>query len=243
MTPIPELEHAIAGLYAAFKSRTLPTVMLGCPCCADETELHRLSFTPIGELGCAELEPYSWNAIWTVGTEQDYRHFTPRLLKLMVREDAFQAEVVTKKLRLAGWTSWSEQEQSALRSYFRALWNSALTSPTAWSGAEDSLCVIGNAVDDLTPFLERWQSATEPTAVQQLVEFAAGQIGNASNGFVGNPFWDECQPQMLQVTRWFTDPATLQHLEQRWFADSEGPLAKSLEEAVYWLSLAHQGKG
>jgi len=243
MLLIPELECAIAGLYTAFKSRTLPTVMLGCPCCAGEAELRRLSFTPIGELGCAELEPYAWNAIWTVGTEQDYRHFTPRLLELMVSKGAFQAESVTKKLRLAGWTSWSEQEQSALRSFFRALWNSALIAPTAWSGAEDSLCVIGNAVDDLMPFLERWQNATEPTAVQQLVEFAAGQIGNASNGFVGNPFWDERQPQMLQVTRWLTDRATLQHLEQRWVADSDGPLAKSLEEAVYCLSLAHQDKG
>jgi len=158
----------------------------------------------------------------------------------MVGEDALQAEVVANKLRLAGWTSWSEQEQSALRDFFRAFWNSALTAPTAWSGAEDVLCVVGNAVDDLRPFLVRWQNANEPTAIQQLVEFAAAQIGNASNGFLGNPFWSERQPQVAQVIQWLTEPATLQHWERRWFADPEGPFSKRLENAVYWLSLAHQ---
>ena len=234
----PELEVAIQGLYQAFPSRQLKTVMRGCPCCADFAELRRLSLTPLLDLGRAELESYSWDAIWTVGSENDYRHFAPRLLELMVREDAFEPEVVAKKLIVAGWRSWSQAEQSAIEDFFSAYWDATLLIDSVWYSASDALCVLGNAFEDLKPFLARWLATTEPTALKQLVLFAGAESSNASQGFLQQPFWGERQKQMKQVAAWLCSPETLGILEDRWLADTYGPLAKLLNDAVELLSPA-----
>jgi hypothetical protein len=226
----PELEVAIQGLYQAFPSRQLKTAMQGCPCCTDFLELRRLSLTPLLDLGRAELESYSWDAIWTVGNESDYRHFTPRLLELMVREDAFEPEVVAKKLIIAGWRNWSQVEQSAIEKFFSAYWDSTLLIDSAWYPASDALCVLGNAFDDLKPFLARWLATTEPTALKQLVQFAKSGYSNA--------FWSDRQEQMQQAVAWLHSPETLAVLEDRWLADPDGPLARLLNEAVELLTPA-----
>lgn len=203
--------------------------MQGCPCCADHAELRRLSVTPLPELSRAELEKYSWDAIWTVGSEDDYRHFTPRLLELMVREDAFQPEVVAKKLILAGWRNWSQLEQSAIEAFLNAYWDATLQIDSSWCPAEDAICVLGNALDDLNPLLNRWVTTTEPSALKQLVLFAKDQCSNA--------FWSERPEQMQQVLGWLSSPKTLDVLENRWLADPDGPLAKLLNDVVEILTL------
>lgn len=234
----PELEAAIEGLYKAFPSRRLKTVMQGCPCCADYAVLRHLSLTPLLDLGRAELESYSWDAIWTVGNESDYRHFAPRLLELMVREDAFEPEVVAKKLIAADWRNWSQAEQSAIEKFFSDYWDATLLIDSPWYPASDALCVLGNAFDDLKPFLARWVATAEPTALKQLVQFAGAESGNASQGFIHQAFWSERQKQMKQVAAWLCSPETLGMLEDRWLADTDGPLAKLLNDAVELLTPA-----
>lgn len=224
----PELESAISSLYRAFRERKLADKLQGCPCCANDSELCRLSTTPLRALGSADLEPYSWHAIWTVGTEDDFRYFVPRLLELMVREGAFQPEVVAKKLRLAGWCAWSAPEQAAIHEYFRAFW-SAVFARTFWFiDASSAVCVLGNVFDDLVPFLSVWLSADEPAAVRELVEFSQSEASSAASGFINQPFWDERPDQMKQVADWLTSQETLESVEQRWLANSEGPLAGDL---------------
>jgi hypothetical protein len=232
MIMTPELEKAITGLYTAFQDRQLKTLMTGCPCCANDVELRRLSFTPLLDLERADLESYSWDAIWTVGDESDYRHFTPRLLELMVREDAFQSEVVAKKLVTAAWRTWPPAEQTAIETFFDAYWAAILTTDASWCVAEDAICVLGNVFDDLKPFLDRWITATEPTALKQLILFAGQESGNAWQGFISQAFWSDRPLQMKQVASWLCSPETLAKLEDRWLANPDSPLANQLKEAV-----------
>lgn len=238
MNITPELEHAIEQLYVAFKGRELLHLMLGCPCCSDEKQLRHLSFTPLRELGLDVLEPYSWNAIWTVGTEEDYRHFAPRLLELMVRQNAFQPEIIAGKLVLAGWRRWSACEQQAIEAFFHAYWQAVLVEEATWSGAEDAICVLGNAFDDLSPFLDRWLQAPQALAIQHLAAFAEAEAANASQGFIGQPFWSDRPEQMRQVARWLASAETLRRLEERWLADPEGPAATALFQAIEYIAPA-----
>lgn len=228
----PELESAIDALYQAFRGRKLAGKLEGCPCCASDAELRELSTTPLRELKTEILESYSWNALWTVGSEDDYRYFAPRLLDLMVREGAFQAEVIGKKLRLAGWTNWTSEERTAIETYFAAFWAAALVRTPWFMDVDTALCVLGNVFDDLTSFLARWLSSDEPEALAQLTEFAQFEGGSAVNGFINQPFWDERPEQMKQVANWLTSPATLKSLEQRWLTNSEGPIAEALLVAI-----------
>lgn len=227
-----QLERAIDELYIAFKARKLDALMQGCPCCANDAELRRLSFTPLRELQREDLESYSWDAIWTVGDEKDYHHFIPRLLELMVREDAFQAEVVAKKLLLAKWQIWQEQERLAIESFFDAYWDAAIIIDSPWPIAADALCVLGNALDDLSPYLNRWIHSRESKALNQLLQFAKDESGNASQGFIQGAFWGERPQQMKQVASWLCSPTTLDVLVNRWLDESEGPLAAVLFEAT-----------
>jgi hypothetical protein len=228
----PELEFAIDALHRAFRGRKLAGKLEGCPCCASEAELRELSTTPLRELGRDLLESYSWNALWTVGNEDDYRYFAPRLLDLMVREGAFQAEVIGKKLRLAGWLTWTSEERAAIENYFDAFWAAALVRSSWFMDVDTAVCVLGNVFDDLAPFLACWLSSNEPDALAQLAEFAQFEGSSAVNGFISQPFWDERPEQMKQVANWLTSPATLKSLEQRWLTKLEGPIAEALLVAI-----------
>lgn len=232
----PALETAIDGLYQAFCGRKLAGKLEGCPCCASDAELRELGTTPLRELKTELLESYSWNALWTVGSEDDYRYFVPRLLDLMVRKGAFQAEVIGKKLRLAGWRTWTNEERTAIEAYFAAFWAAALVRTPRFMDAATAVCVLGNVFDDLAPFLAEWLSSDKSEALTQLAEFAQFEGGSAINGFINQPFWDERPEQMNQVANWLTSPTTLNSLEQRWLTKPEGPLAEALLVAIEAIS-------
>ena len=62
----------------------------------------------------------------TWGTEEDFKHFLPRLLELVTAEesitDVVDSEVLLGKLAYADWTHWPSEEQKAVNDYLNALW-------------------------------------------------------------------------------------------------------------------------
>lgn len=233
-----QLEHAISDLYVAFKGRVLPRLMQGCSCCWMPEDLEHLSRTPLQSLGVKELDSYSISALWTVGSEEDYRHFAPRLLELMTQENFLQHDVIARKFTLAGWRNWSAQEQQAVEAYFLAYWQAALAEPVSWCTASEGLYVLGNVFDDLSPFLNGWLEATEPFALGHLAAFTAYEAPNVSRDFIGNGSWAGRPEQMRQVVDWLSSHKTLARIEQRWLADPEGPAAEALVQTAEYIAPA-----
>ena len=157
MTPLTAEEQAMAEavetLYEVLSVYPLAQKVEGCPCCVsdeDESSLHR---KPLHELTAKDLSRYAFKALSTWGTEDDFKHFLPRLLELAADpydvSYEIDVEVLFGKMRYAKWRNWPPAEQQAVSSYFSALWQWLLTLPVEEWVLDDYLCAIANAEGSL----------------------------------------------------------------------------------------------
>jgi hypothetical protein len=180
------LPTAIDRLYEVFGRVPRPTAIEYCPHCflADE-EQALLAPVPLRELPIEALQPYAANVMMTVGGTADFRYFLPRIFEVACTEgfDWPDLESVFSRLRFAAWPEWDQAEQAAVRGLFAAFW----AQPGAGFDAADVLCAIGNAEDDLTPYLD----GRDPLISGDLVARS-----------LTNPFWVDREAQAEQVLAW-----------------------------------------
>lgn len=116
------LAARIEDLYGAFSEYPLRRHVEGCPCgCIPpgaEAKLHR---RPLREMEPDDLERYAYKAMTTWGDVDDFRHFLPRLLELLVhRRLIVDTEIVLGKLTYGYWEAWPTREQEAVSSFLNA---------------------------------------------------------------------------------------------------------------------------
>lgn len=156
-----EVIGAVQNLYETFGCYPLQKHVDGCPCCVHESDKIALESKPLRLLSQADVGRYAFKAMTTWGGKDDFRHFLPRILELLVTKEGLgcDEEVVLGKLALANWKEWPEQEQSALREYFRSVWRSLLFDPVPTIEPDSWICGLGRAGEDLRPYLEAWLKA------------------------------------------------------------------------------------
>src|SRR5438093_798956 len=92
--------------------------------------------------------------------------------------------------------------EQALRVAIERLYVLSLTPfapPQGWT-AEDCLCSLAQALDDLRPFLDLWRQNWSKPALQQLAELldsVAGELLESHTALEGE-WWNERQPQANQ---------------------------------------------
>jgi hypothetical protein len=202
-----DLSAAIDTLYAAFALVPRPTAIVSCPCCHAPLDVRALPApVPLRDLPPEALTSYAADVMLTSGDAGDLRYFLPRLLEVSAAGGfAWPGpEVVVGKLRLAGWQTWRDEECAAVRGYLAALWTATLASEPAERDADTALCAIGNAEDDLTPYLAEWTSVlTRPTAAAQLlVLLGDGCRSVRGTRWLANGFWGDRDQQAGQVVSW-----------------------------------------
>ena len=124
----------------------------------------------------------------TVGDEDDFRHFLPRILELLHTGELAEEvdpEIVLGKLAYANWTTWPPAEQAAVRAALEQIWQRHRQS----AAAENYLCGIARAESDITPYLNAW----EPEAA---LEFKTDSQTKCTG------FWKDAEPQWRQVLAW-----------------------------------------
>lgn len=205
-----DLDNAIERLYEAFGHYSAPVQPAYCQHCVTEPEDVVLRSKPLRELTANDLSRYSFKAISTWGTVDQFKYLLPRLFQLIV-EDGFgyNPEILFGKPRYGDFALWPEKERLALYSYCDILWRTALASYPfeqnlpSLSSIDDCLCCIGQIVDDMQPMLKIWDIDTKNNTLH-LADFAAE---NASTLFesktLSNPFWDGRPEQRRQVVDWF----------------------------------------
>ncbi|WP_353543535.1 hypothetical protein, partial [Deinococcus xinjiangensis] len=72
---------ALENVYAAFASVPRPKKIEGCPCCTTPERLAALTAGPLRSLDEELLSWYGFKSMTTIGDEQDYLYFIPRLLE------------------------------------------------------------------------------------------------------------------------------------------------------------------
>lgn len=124
----------------------------------------------------------------TVGDEDDFRHFLPRILELLLTgelSEEVDPEIVLGKLAYANWTTWLPAEQAAVRAALEQIWQRHRQSPEA----ENYLCGIARAEPDITPYLNAW----EPEAA---LDFKTDPETKCTG------FWEDAETQWRQVLAW-----------------------------------------
>jgi hypothetical protein len=201
-----QLAAAIGGLYRAFERYPTPRRLEFCDHCRDEEEYQGLLTTPLRQLDADDLDLYVGTALTTCGDVDDFKHFLPRILELMVEADFTSApEALLDRLALAGWQTWPTEESAAVRAFLAAYWRKMRRDPPL---AEPALCGIAQACDDLEPFLEDWVSDTSDGACLARAELVLDAVPEIQlKRRLPNGFWRQRPEQERTVMRWLrTEP-------------------------------------
>jgi hypothetical protein len=156
---VSTLVEAIDHLVVAFGQVPRPTAIATCECCFTDDQAREL----LNPGAPPELVlQYAAYAMGTIGGVNDLRYFTPQILRLLLIDGHagwVALEVFSERLRVAAWTGWPPPERDAVRGVLRALWAQTLATHPSDPDADTALCAIGNAEDDLDPYLADWTAA------------------------------------------------------------------------------------
>lgn len=153
--PRSSLEDAIERLYTVFARYRRPAVVEGCPCCVGAADQAKLHARPLRALGEEELRRYAFKALTTWGTEDDLRHFLPRILELVAwNQLGIDPQTVLGKLAYGHWERWPGDERAAIRAFLDAWLDETLESGRGWT-LIDVVSSIRRTGGELAPLLSR----------------------------------------------------------------------------------------
>lgn len=214
------LQEAVEELYAVFGRYPLDPRMTRCDHCHSDEDQARLGSKPLREPGIEDLDDYAFSALTTWGEADDLKHFLPRLLELAAfgpeRHEEFMAEeTLFGKLREAEWTQWPAAEREAVGRYLGELRKHVLSSFPGVRDIDTLVCCLGQAVDDLAPFLDRWLEGPSEPALRHLARFVqANEESLRTKGELWNAFWSDRPAPAEQVKAWIAGPCTKVALER-----------------------------
>jgi hypothetical protein len=188
------LAAAVDRLYVAFSGVHRPSVIEYCSCCfsADE-ERALLAPVALRQLSVDVLRPYAFDVLLTVGDIDDFRYFLPRILEVActVGFNGPDLEPLAGRLARAQWLDWPAAEQVAVRDVLSALWATTLAAfPGEWD-VDTVLCALGNAEEDLRPYLAQWMAELRrsPASAHLLDFLRYGARRNIAGWELTNAFW------------------------------------------------------
>lgn len=232
------LRQAIDDLYPAFAQYPLPRWTDPCLHCHDREEELRLHAKPLRELTTEDLDPYVWSALLTWGSVDTFKHLLPRILELTADYQwTINPEIVLAGLRYGEWRTWPGEEQASVSAYLMAVWQAVLSDESFIIPVDEWLCAVGQAVDDLGPFLEAWYTNSHASSRYQLAKFIFGNFNKiGTRGRLVGERWSDRREQMAQVIDWLLRPSVSEILEQAFFEHSSEPESENLSWAVDQLA-------
>ncbi|HEY9774806.1 MAG TPA: hypothetical protein V6C81_13675 [Planktothrix sp.] len=117
-----------------------------------------------------DLRKYAECALLTWGDLDDFRHFLPRVFELAAAFEFLpETPMLFSRLKRAKWRSWPMAEQIAVEQFLWSWWESSVSSFPG-GPVEETLEVLAQAFDDLTPFLVHWRANDSPAALRHFGE-------------------------------------------------------------------------
>ncbi len=115
----PSMEKAIQDVYQVFSKYKVPQQLNGCPCCTDPETLRMLTVTRRQNLQECDLSEYAFKAMTTIGMQEDYKYFLPRLFEMYAELPSNHLDFYTLeyKLTFAKWSNWPNEEYRSVYVY------------------------------------------------------------------------------------------------------------------------------
>jgi hypothetical protein len=212
---------AVERVYAAFASHSLGAAMPVWRQDVTASDVAALS-GPVRDVDPEAIDRWLPHAVTTWGTADDLRALLPRVLELFAAGRlSTSPEVLFTKVRLAGVTSWTVEEQAAVEDLITAVWLAGLAAHPSASGHPAWRLLVGLAElgDELSPFLDDWllmlgsaapERATARHHLRDLV--AAVERHKAAGGGVASLFWTPRPTEVARLETWLASPFTTSQL-------------------------------
>jgi hypothetical protein len=236
------LKAAVADLYRTFSRYPADDHFAGCPHCVTDADHALLHSKPLRELQPRELSKYAFKAMSTWGSDDDFRHFLPRIFELLAFDggtgDWTDPEIAFGKLSYGNWRAWPDEEQTSIVGFFHALWSNVLDHFPHAFDVGSCLCCIGQAVDYVSDYLGAWHIAKSLPAARHFSSFMEDEpFGRSPEGIsLAGVWWQDRRKPAEQIARWLRDPVRRAEVQQALDAFGKNPDdAKALSNALNQL--------
>ena len=215
-----QLKAAIENLYWTFSHYPADDHFAGCPHCVTDADHALLHSRPLRELQPRDLTKYAFKAMSTWGSDDDFRHFLPRIFELLAFDggagDWSDPEISFGKLSYGDWRTWPDDEQTSIVAFFHALWSNVLDHFPHAFAVGSCLCCIGQAVDDVSDYLGAWHIAKSLPAARHFANFMEDESFDRSPEGISlaGVWWEDRQKPAEQVARWLRDPLRRAEVQQ-----------------------------
>ncbi|MFC3161088.1 hypothetical protein SAMN05443633_101164 [Chryseobacterium arachidis] len=150
-----KLERAIENLYSVFSKYELNSKIIGCPCCVSDSDKDKIHSKELRDLQEEDLTRYALKAMTTFGNVNDFKHFLPRILELLVDDHlGVSIVVIFGKLDYGHWKTWEPDEQEAIEIFLFEWWEYYLKKMTYFDN--DLFYGIYKLTKDIDQLLQLW---------------------------------------------------------------------------------------
>jgi hypothetical protein len=215
-----QLSESIEQLYAIFSRYPRPKQIDACSCgCGAANHVPRLYSKALRELGPAELDYYAFSALTTMGNENDFRHFLPRIFELSSANELFtDAAVVFWHLSYAHWENWPRVEQNVIREYFWSLWADKIDLEPeldlyAFTPVIDWICSIAQA-ENLETYLEAWRNNDSIASIANLARLVWTIKEELLADKPAEAYWENVPTRWQELKIWLLSTLVQEKLSQ-----------------------------
>lgn len=190
---------ALSAMQMAFLAVPKPEHLSSCDCCHPDSEKQNLLSTPLNQLSGVLLEDFIFSAFNTIGTEEDFKYFLPRVLELIAQDefgDFCDLGLVGDKLAQANYKTWPENLADSVDRMLRSIWRDVFLKQEVdeTKDLDGYLCLVGNAGVDIKLYLDDLFKA--PKIAAKIWEW---EIENARKGKLFDCFWRHEANQKIVV--------------------------------------------
>ncbi|MEV7801722.1 hypothetical protein AB0O28_02095 [Microbispora sp. NPDC088329] len=220
-----DLGRALETLYSAFSRYPLPAETNACDHCVSDEQVRATRAAPLRMLTASALGPYAGHALSTWGDLDEFKHFLPRLLELLILEERdgfFHAESLISRVS-ASWRSWRQPEQEAVIGTIGAWWRHTLNHYPRDVDVMKMIEIIADSLElDLAPYLSEWESNTTEAAARQMAWLVHDFTVSVAHGAE----W------YVLLDNWIRGPAPAAILERAFFSAGSPEVARELSDAL-----------
>ena len=191
-------------MFEPYKLKSPTEVCWHCHSPEEERVVHQ---APLRRLSPDALSGFAADSLMTWGDLGDVKHFLPRTFEILAfdrfpRDDP-DMETVVGVLGRGDWNEWPVHERDAVRAFLRALWADQLHAWPSGSDIDTVLSSIAMAEDDLTAYLDEWESSAGQAPVLHFAEFLIANVMRVARGKrLSNPWLEARVAQEAQVRAW-----------------------------------------
>jgi len=164
-----DFKPCIQQLYILFSSCAPPQTLIGCPCCTTTLTQTKWHQSDLAQIDVTSISDYTFKAMSTYGTIENFRYFLPRILELLALQQLpLDSSLVWSKLKYAQWTKWSLEEVAAIRQFLAVFWYNHLIQANDFE--RSTLLELYDLTKDIQWMLGHWSLDYKKPGFKKIIQ-------------------------------------------------------------------------